>query len=114
MSSIEDILNTLTKHFATHVQTTKSSIKNLEKQVGQLAEAITRIDARTSGNLPSQTGEVRRENVSAVTLRSGKQLHNEPIAEEDDKEAKTHAEPEPHPRHLGSARGKPLEEETCS
>ena len=62
--STEDILNTLTKHFATQVQTTESSIKNLEKQVGQLAEAITRIDARTSGNLPSQTVEVRKENVS--------------------------------------------------
>ena len=82
--------------------------------MGQLAEAITRIDARTSGNLPSQTVEVRRENVSAITLRSGKQLHVEPIAEEDDKEATTHAEPIPHPRHLDRARGKPAEEETCS
>ena len=72
------MLHVLTKHFATHVQTTESSIKNLEKQVGQMAEAITRNEARSSGNLPSQTVVNPKENVSALTLRSGRQVQPKP------------------------------------
>ena len=67
-NSTEDMLLAWTKYFTTHVQATESSIKNLEKQVGQMVEAITRINARTSGNLPSQTVVNPRENVSAITL----------------------------------------------
>ena len=72
--STEEMLQSLTQHFTTHVQTTESSIKSLEKQVGQLAEAFSNLAQQNSRNLPSQTERNPRENISAVYLRSGRSL----------------------------------------
>ena len=53
--STSEMLRELTQHFTTHVKTTESSIKNLEKQVGQLASDVSRIAQGSSNSLPSQT-----------------------------------------------------------
>ncbi|XP_074271090.1 uncharacterized protein LOC141595014 [Silene latifolia] len=50
------------------------NFKNLENQVSQLATAVNRLEAKQSGALPSQTVPNPRENVSAVSLRNGRQL----------------------------------------
>ena len=42
--------------------------------MGQMAATLSQIQARDSGKLPSQTIVNPRENVNAMTLRSGKQL----------------------------------------
>ena len=55
-------------------QETKSSIQNLEKQVSQLATAVGKLEAQSSGKLPSQPLINPRENVSAISLRSGKEI----------------------------------------
>ncbi|XP_057249955.1 uncharacterized protein LOC130591069 [Beta vulgaris subsp. vulgaris] len=55
-------------------QETKSSIYNLETQVGQMSSVMNRLEAQNSGKLPSQTEVNPKKNVSAVTLRSGKEL----------------------------------------
>lgn len=55
-------------------QETSTIIKNLETQVSQLASIVTRIEAQAFGKFPSQTVINPRENASAVTLRSVKQL----------------------------------------
>ena len=99
------------KHFSTHVQATTSSIKNLETQMGQMAKAITRIDAQTSGNLPSQMVVNPRENISAVTLRSGKQLNVAPSAEKDDTRNEGSLENQPQPWPDDRTRGGSIEEE---
>ena len=57
-------------------QETKSSIQNLERQVGQMATTITKLEAKDSGKLPSQTEKNPRETANAITLRGGKVLGN--------------------------------------
>ena len=52
-------------------KTRSSSIHNLEVQLGQIANALT---SRNQGNLPSNTETNPREQVKAISLRSGKNL----------------------------------------
>ena len=49
----------------------EASLRNLENQVGQLANNLSR---RPQGGLPSNTEKNPREKVNAVTLRNGKKL----------------------------------------
>ncbi|XP_062104485.1 uncharacterized protein LOC133815692 [Humulus lupulus] len=50
---------------------TRSSIRNLEMQVGQLANML---NTRPQGNLPSNTVVNPKEQCQAITLRSGKEI----------------------------------------
>ncbi|XP_073133566.1 uncharacterized protein [Henckelia pumila] len=61
----------------------RASIQHLNTRVGQLATAINRLEAQNSSSLPSQTVVNPKENVSAITLRSGRQLkvHEEVVKE---------------------------------
>ncbi|CAM8999043.1 unnamed protein product [Rhodiola kirilowii] len=52
---------------------TKGQIAEIQKQLSQLATTVSELKKET-GRLPSQTIQNPRGNVSAVTLRSGKQL----------------------------------------
>jgi len=54
-------------------QETRSSIHNLEKQMGQVASSVGKLEAQMNGKLPSQTLNPK-ENVSVIMLRSGKEL----------------------------------------
>lgn len=48
---------------------TRTSIKNLERQIGQVSSAVTRLEAKVDlGKLPSQTELNPRVNVSCMTL----------------------------------------------
>ena len=49
----------------------EASSRNLENQVGQLANNLSR---RLQGGLPSNIEKNPREKVNAVTLKSGKEL----------------------------------------
>ena len=42
--------------------------------MGQMATAISQLEAQSSGKLPSQTVVNPRENASAIILRSGKKV----------------------------------------
>ncbi|XP_031272549.1 uncharacterized protein LOC116131037 [Pistacia vera] len=68
------------------IQDTKMSIKNLESQVSQLATTVGRLEAQGSRKLPSQSLVNPRENVSAITLRSGRQLEGTHKKPNDEKE----------------------------
>ncbi|XP_073120520.1 uncharacterized protein [Henckelia pumila] len=59
-------------------QGNESNIQHLNTQMGQLATAINRLEALNSNSLPSQTVVNQKENVSAITLRSGKELKVSP------------------------------------
>ncbi|XP_038975772.1 uncharacterized protein LOC120106796 [Phoenix dactylifera] len=52
----------------------RASIQSLDNQMGQMATAISRLEAQSSEKLPSQTVVNPRENASAIILRSGKEV----------------------------------------
>ncbi|KAL0373123.1 UNVERIFIED_CONTAM: hypothetical protein Scaly_0993900, partial [Sesamum calycinum] len=53
---------------------TTMGLQHLGNQISQLATSVSKLEAQASGKLPSQTETNPRENVSAITLRSGKEL----------------------------------------
>ncbi|XP_073152854.1 uncharacterized protein [Henckelia pumila] len=77
-----------------HPQETRTSIQQLNTQMGQLATAVNRLEALNSNSLPSQAVVNPRENVSAITLRGGKDLKvnekvvKEPVQNKDEQESK--------------------------
>ncbi|KAF7841651.1 uncharacterized protein G2W53_003949 [Senna tora] len=87
-SSLEHIMKSLalnTQQFQMSTQQfqneTRSSIQSLESQVSKLATSMSKLESQ--GKLPSQTDEMNlRQNVSAITIRSGKELE-EPIRKRD-------------------------------
>jgi len=54
-------------------QEIRSCIHNLEKQMGQVASSVGKLEAQMNGKLSSQALNPK-ENVSAIMLRSGKEL----------------------------------------
>ncbi|XP_073147582.1 uncharacterized protein [Henckelia pumila] len=101
--SLENIVQNLATNTLAFQQDTQTSIQNLNTQMGQLAAAISKLEAQNFSRLPSQTVVNPKENVSAITFRSGKELQiqdgsvKEPIEIEGDKEAKVE-ESEPIPK----------------
>ncbi|XP_057505523.1 uncharacterized protein LOC130788837 [Actinidia eriantha] len=72
--SLEDVVKSLATNTVQFQQETRASIQSLENQMGQMATAISHLEAQGSGKLPSQTVVNPRENVSAIILRSGKEV----------------------------------------
>ena len=58
----------------TSLRNQEASIHNLENQIGQLAKLVSE---RQQGSLPSNTEKNPKEQIKAVTLRSGKELRVE-------------------------------------
>ncbi|GKB66149.1 uncharacterized protein Tco_0927561, partial [Tanacetum coccineum] len=77
--SLEDIVKMLATSTQQFQQDTKSTIQHLENQIGQLATSVNRLESQASGKLPSQTVNNPKHNVSAITLRSGKVLEEQPL-----------------------------------
>ncbi|XP_074304899.1 uncharacterized protein LOC141639751 [Silene latifolia] len=71
--STEDMIRALTLSVTQDRSANKQNFKNLKNWVSQLATAINRLETRDSTALPSQT-VVNPKNVSAVSLRNGRQL----------------------------------------
>ncbi|XP_010247948.1 PREDICTED: uncharacterized protein LOC104590886 [Nelumbo nucifera] len=78
--SLDEIVKALATNTQQFQQEMRTSIRNLENQVSQLAIAMSRMESQSSGRLPSQTMTNLKQNASAITLRSGKEL-NEPNQE---------------------------------
>ncbi|KAE8665021.1 ocs element-binding factor 1-like [Hibiscus syriacus] len=70
--SLEEIVKSLATNTQQFQQETRTSIQNLENQMSQLASSVSRLESQ--GKLPSQTIVNPKQNVSAITLRSGKEL----------------------------------------
>nr|XP_023910752.1 uncharacterized protein LOC112022395 [Quercus suber] len=64
-------VNEETKQFQ---QEARANIQSLNNQMGQMAIAISRLEAQSSRKLPSQMIVNLRENTSAIVLRSGKEV----------------------------------------
>ncbi|XP_027090181.2 uncharacterized protein [Coffea arabica] len=71
--SLEDIVKSLTTSIAQFQQETRSGMKNLETQISYMTTAINRLESQVFEKLPSQL-ETNPKNVSAMTLRSGKEV----------------------------------------
>jgi TolA-binding protein len=69
--NIETLIKNLTNVVLHNEQKTEAAIKTLESQITQLAGSINKLEAN-QGRLPSQAEKNPRENVSAITLHSGK------------------------------------------
>ncbi|XP_060962015.1 uncharacterized protein LOC133032166 [Cannabis sativa] len=69
---------------------TRSSIKDLQTQMGQIA---TQIATRPQGNLPSTTKVNPKENCKAITLRSGKKYEGPDMVQPVDEEIKDQPAP---------------------
>ncbi|KAK9072138.1 hypothetical protein SSX86_008570 [Deinandra increscens subsp. villosa] len=68
--SLKDIVKNLATSTQLFQQETKSSIKNLEQQMAQLATSVSKLESQ--GKLPAQTETNPKHNACAITLRGGK------------------------------------------
>nr|XP_027077154.1 uncharacterized protein LOC113700925 [Coffea arabica] len=78
--SLEDMVKALVanttqlqQNATQYQQRTDTSIKNIENQLSQMTSILHRLESQEKGRLPSQF-EVNPKNVSAMTLRSGKEI----------------------------------------
>ncbi|RDX84774.1 hypothetical protein CR513_34123, partial [Mucuna pruriens] len=69
-----------------------ATIQDLNTQIGQLANTMSHLQPTESSNLPSQTIPNPRGNVSALTLRSRKELHQPAPSAEADSESNTNSQ----------------------
>ncbi|XP_027151784.1 uncharacterized protein LOC113751831 [Coffea eugenioides] len=91
--SLEDMVKTIASNTMKFQQDTEASsqemkahMQNLENQMSQLASIVNLLDSQGKGKLPSQP-EVNPKNVSAMTLRSGKEIEGPaPVAPKDKNE----------------------------
>jgi TolA-binding protein len=72
--SLEHIVESLATNTLQFQQETWASIQSLDNQMGQMATVISQLEAQSSRKLPSQTIVNRRENASAIVLRSTKEV----------------------------------------
>ncbi|XP_062075744.1 uncharacterized protein LOC133779859 [Humulus lupulus] len=74
-NELQATLLTLTNSQCQFMTETRSSVMNLEMQVGQLAKML---QSRPQGNLPSNTKVILKEKCNVISLRSGKKLEEQP------------------------------------
>ncbi|XP_073033735.1 uncharacterized protein [Primulina eburnea] len=72
--SLDEIVKALAENTQKFQQETRASIQNLGTQITQIATSVSKLEAQNSGKLPSQTVANPKENASAMTLRSGKEI----------------------------------------
>lgn len=87
--ALEDIVKSLATSTHTFQNETRASIKNLEQQVSQLATSVGRLESQ--GTLPGQTENNPKQNVSVISLRSGKSYES-PRKSEPEEEAEKETE----------------------
>ena len=79
--SLEDIVKSLADNTLQFQQKMEANIQNLGAQMTQLATSVNRLESQ--GRLPSQTETNPKQNVSAIVLRSGKELEERDKPETD-------------------------------
>ena len=74
--SLDDIVKALATNTQQFQQEARASIRNLETQMSQIDLDVSSLKEQNSGKLPSQAIANPKENVSAMELRSGKQVQS--------------------------------------
>ncbi|GMI90914.1 hypothetical protein HRI_002760700 [Hibiscus trionum] len=82
-SSLESIVERLAVSQEKFQTQTQSHLQQIDKQISQLAQAVNRLESHRK--LPSQTETNPRENVSAITLRSGTVITPKPPKQDEQK-----------------------------
>ena len=72
--SLEDLVKQLATNNLQFQQRTEASIQTLQTHIGQLDSSLSHIQSQGSSSLTSQTIPNPKSHVSAITLRSGKEL----------------------------------------
>ncbi|XP_073151872.1 uncharacterized protein [Henckelia pumila] len=91
---LENIVKDLATNTVTFQQEMRACIQHLNTQLGQLETTINMVEAQNSSSLLSQTVVNPKENVSAITLKSGRELKvheevlKEPVKNEEVEESK--------------------------
>ncbi|KAL5148653.1 hypothetical protein HKD37_13G035655 [Glycine soja] len=75
--SLEELMRKMTIQNMQFQQETRASIQSLTNQMGQMATQLNQAQSQNSDKLPSQTVQ-NLKNMSAITLRSGKQIEVPP------------------------------------
>ncbi|XP_071912208.1 uncharacterized protein [Coffea arabica] len=73
MAQLQQETRALTMSTTQFPQDTRAGMKDMKAQMSQMATAINRLESHVYGKLPLQP-EVNPKNISAMTLRSGKEL----------------------------------------
>ncbi|OMO53872.1 Retrotransposon gag protein [Corchorus capsularis] len=61
-------------HYSEGMQQMRETMEIIKKQLGQLASDVSELKAQGQNKIPSQSRVPPKENVNAITLRSGKEL----------------------------------------
>ena len=99
-NSLEDIVKMLATNQVKFQQENDARFINLERQIGQIATSLSKLESQGSGKLPSQTVINPKEGVNAVTLtysRKGKEI-DQPDASKAELEHEKVVEPETLPQ----------------
>ncbi|KAL0355967.1 UNVERIFIED_CONTAM: hypothetical protein Sradi_4043600 [Sesamum radiatum] len=113
--SLEDIVKSLAVTTQQFKQKTEAGLQHLGNQMSQLATLMSQLAAQASEKLPSQMEANSRENVSAMTLRSGKELQPaEPILTKIKGEEEIHDNTVPHTDKIDSKLVPPPSSNTCA
>ena len=81
--SLEDMMWKYMQQSEARFQANETTMKNLETQVGQIADILAN---RGPGTLPSNTEKNPREHVKAVSLRSGRELEEPRVQQKEPEE----------------------------
>nr|XP_027108806.1 uncharacterized protein LOC113728618 [Coffea arabica] len=86
--SLEEMMKQMMATITQNQQRTDFKMQDIRNQISQMATTINRLDSQNQGKLPSQP-ELNPKNVSAMTLRSGKEIQGpEPVIPKDKDEKK--------------------------
>ncbi|KAJ9551268.1 hypothetical protein OSB04_015313 [Centaurea solstitialis] len=91
--SLEEIVKNLATNSLKFQQKTEASLQNLGAQMTQLATSVSRLESQ--GKLPSQTETNPKQNVSAIVLRSGKELEEPKMVKSREVEKEKEVSPKP-------------------
>ncbi|KAJ9542794.1 hypothetical protein OSB04_029300 [Centaurea solstitialis] len=91
--SLEEIVKNLATNTLQFQQKTEASLQNLGAQMTQLATSVSRLESQ--GKLPSQTETNPKQNVSAIVLRSGKELEEPKMVKSKEVEKEKEVSPKP-------------------
>ncbi|CAM8920483.1 unnamed protein product [Rhodiola kirilowii] len=107
--ALEDMIKDLASAVIQDRATTKGDIEDLKKQMSQLTTTVSDLAASlNTGRLPSQTIPNPKGNVSAVTLRSGRNAAGPAEPEDETAEPSTSPQDEPGPDLIPSVEASQL------
>ncbi|RDY12959.1 hypothetical protein CR513_02181, partial [Mucuna pruriens] len=73
-SSLEELVKKMTMNNIQLQENMSATMQDLQTRIGQLATSVNQLQSKDFGQVPSQTIHSPQENMSDITMRSGKEL----------------------------------------